>query len=101
MLEKFFPLRICLIVLVKAEKMLRLVRIKILAIIAITVVASSGIIIIGQLPVHRTNNQNSDIEGDVTDSNIDIVLIKSYLEGDYIALQMKVIMLINTEMHEQ
>ena len=76
--------------MVEVEKILRLVRIKILAIITITVVAFSGIIFIGQLPVHRTNNQNSDIEGDVTDSNIDIVLIKSYLEGDYIALQMKV-----------
>ncbi len=69
----------------------RLGRTKILASITLVVVTLSGIIVIGQLPVHRTNIEHSDVEGDVIDMNIDIILIKSYLEGNSITLQMKVV----------
>jgi hypothetical protein len=56
----------------------------------IILVAVSGITVIGQMPVNRTNIQHSDPAGDVADPNIDIVLIKSYLNGTDLYLQMTV-----------
>lgn len=63
---------------------------RLIAALIIIVVAVAGIAMIGQMPVNRTNIEHSDPVGDVTDPNIDIVLIKSYLNGTDLYLQMTV-----------
>lgn len=63
---------------------------RLIAALIIIVVAVSGIVMIGQMPVNRTNIEHSDPVGDVTDPNIDIVRIKSYLNGTDLYLQMTV-----------
>lgn len=60
----------------------------ILAILAIVLIA--GLLIIGQLPIHKTPILHTDNIGDVSDQNIDIVEIRSYLDGSYIMLEMVV-----------
>lgn len=64
---------------------------KILAIAIIIIVATSGFILIGQIPIHRTSIQNSDVENDVSDSDIDIILVRSYLEESNIVLRLTVV----------
>lgn len=66
------------------------IKTRLIAVLIIIVVAVSGIVVIGQMPVNRTNIEHSDPLGDVTDANIDIVLIKSYLNGTNLYLQMTV-----------
>ncbi len=63
---------------------------RVLATIALIIVISSGVVIIGQLPVHRTSVEHSDMKGDVSDASIDIVQIRSYLDGSDIVLRMTV-----------
>lgn len=55
-----------------------------------------GIPTIGQLPIHRTNIQYSDPQGDVSDPNFDIIEIKSYSELRYIVLELTVAGTIQT-----
>ncbi len=63
---------------------------RLIAAVIIIVIAVSAITVIGQMPVNRTNIDHSDPVGDVTDPKIDIVLIKSYLNGTDLYLQMTV-----------
>jgi len=67
-----------------------LTRRKSIAGIFFVIIVSSVIIVIGQIPVHRTNIQHSDMIGDVSNANIDIVLVKSFLNGSNVSLEMTV-----------
>ncbi|MDF1538414.1 MAG: hypothetical protein P1Q69_05890 [Candidatus Thorarchaeota archaeon] len=60
------------------------------AMVIIIIVAIVGVIVVGQQPVHRTNIVHSDLPGDVTDADIDIVEIRSYLNGTELYLQLTV-----------
>ncbi len=65
-------------------------RTRLIATVTIVLVAVAGIIVVGQLPVHRTNIEHSDPLGDVADADIDIVEIRSYLNGTELYLQLTV-----------
>jgi hypothetical protein len=49
-----------------------------------------GFLIVGQIPIHNTSILHTDDMGDVSDQNIDIVEIRSYLDGSYVVLEMVV-----------
>ncbi|MFW9847664.1 MAG: hypothetical protein ACFFF4_00900 [Candidatus Thorarchaeota archaeon] len=54
------------------------------------IILIAGSLVVGQLPMHKTNVLHTDSLGDVSDPNIDIVEIKSYQDGSYIILEMVV-----------
>ncbi len=60
------------------------------AMVIIIIVTITGVVVVGQQPVHRTNIVHSDLYGDVTDADIDIVEIRSYLNGTELYLQLTV-----------
>ncbi len=64
---------------------------KILPVVLVLSIVITSILIIGLQPVHRTTIEHSDIENDVSDSNIDIISIRSYLNESDIILQMTVL----------
>lgn len=68
----------------------KLPRTRVLALIIIIVIGIPGVFFIGRMPVHRTNITHTDPEGDVSDSNIDIVQLRSYRTGNDIALEITV-----------
>jgi hypothetical protein len=68
----------------------KLPRTRVLALIIIVVIGIPSIMFIGRMPVHRTNITHTDPEGDVSDSNCDIVQITSYRDGIYVAVEMQV-----------
>lgn len=55
-----------------------------------------GISIIGSIPVHRTIILYADPLGDVSDSNFDIIQIRSFVEASYIVLELTVTGAIQT-----
>lgn len=55
-----------------------------------------GVPTIGHLPIHRTNIQYSDPQGDVSDSDFDIIEIRSYSQFQYIVLELTVAGIIQT-----
>ena len=63
---------------------------RIVALSLITVIAVASIAVLGQMPVHRTNIEHTDPLGDVADADVDIVNIKSYLNGTDLYLQLTV-----------
>ncbi|MDF1537947.1 MAG: hypothetical protein P1Q69_03500 [Candidatus Thorarchaeota archaeon] len=68
----------------------RLPRTRVLAVIVLVIIAVPSIVIVGQQPVHRTEIEHTDPEGDVTDPDIDIIQIKSYLNGTDLFLELTV-----------
>ncbi|MGV9168811.1 MAG: hypothetical protein ACOC38_02600 [Promethearchaeia archaeon] len=63
----------------------------ILALGIIAIILVPTIIVVGRTPVHRTNIEHMDPEGDVEDSSIDIIRIGSRLKGTTLVLQMVVV----------
>jgi len=55
-----------------------------------------GVPTIGHLPIHRTNIQYSDPQGDVLDPDFDIIEIKSYIQFQIIVLELTVAGIIQT-----
>ena len=51
---------------------------------------------IGHLPIQKTNIQYSDPQGDVSDSDFDIIEIRSYAQFQYIVLELTVAGMIQT-----
>jgi len=68
----------------------KLPRTRVLTLIIIIVIGIPSILFIGHIPVHRTNITHSDPEGDVSDSNIDIIQLCSYRTGNDIAFEITV-----------
>ena len=68
--------------------------------VTVLIILLIGVPIIGQLPVHRTNILYSDVQGDVPDSDFDIIQIKSYAQFQYIVLELTVAGLIQTSDNE-
>lgn len=61
-----------------------------MALVILVILVILGISVIGGLPVHRTNIEHTDSEGDVSNPNCDIVRIKSFADGKDIVLNMMV-----------
>ena len=74
---------------------------KVLLTVVAFIILLIGIPTISHLPVHRTNIIHTDIYGDVTDPNFDIVQIRSFAEAQYIVLELTVAGVIETEDPEQ
>lgn len=68
----------------------RLPRTRFLAAAVLLIVVVPSTIVVGQMPVNRTNIEHSDPVGDVSNSNIDIVQIRSYLNGTDLYLELTV-----------
>ena len=64
-------------------------------IVILVIVFIPSIIVIGRIPVHRTIIEHSDLRGDVSDPDCDIIQIRSYLTGNDIAVEMTVAGRIN------
>ncbi|MHA2135698.1 MAG: hypothetical protein ACXAEN_20065 [Candidatus Thorarchaeota archaeon] len=65
-------------------------------ILIFVILISSGVLILGQQPLHRTSIEHSDVEGDMIDQDIDIIEIKSFLQGENLVLQLKVTGIIHS-----
>ncbi len=63
---------------------------RLIAALIIMSVAVAGIVVVGRQPVHRTDIEHTDTLGDVIDADIDIIGIRSYLNGTELYLQMTV-----------
>ncbi|MFO7835717.1 MAG: hypothetical protein R6V83_03610 [Candidatus Thorarchaeota archaeon] len=63
---------------------------KALGLLILVAIVTASIVVVGLTPVHRTDIQHSDPEGDVSDPNCDIVQITSYRDGIYVAVEMQV-----------
>ncbi len=74
---------------------------KVLLTVMAFIILLIGIPTISHLPVHRTNIIYTDISGDVTDPNFDIVQIRSFAEAQYIVLELTVAGVIQTEDSER
>jgi hypothetical protein len=69
---------------------LRKPKIRVLVAIILVGVVITSVIVVGQQPIHRTDIEHSDPLGDVSDSDIDILQIQSYLNGTDVYLKMTV-----------
>ena len=68
----------------------RLPRTRFLAAAVLIIVVVPSIIVVEQMPVNGTNIEHSDSVGDVSNPNIDIVQIRSYLNGTDLYLELTV-----------
>jgi hypothetical protein len=64
--------------------------------VSLLIIILIGVPMVGHLPVHRTNIQYSDPQGDVSDSDFDIIEIRSYIQFQYIILELTVAGIILT-----
>ena len=58
------------------------------SLVLIGLVILTGVVVIGQMPIHRTNIQYTDVLGDVNNSDIDIIEIRSHQDGSNIVLEL-------------
>ena len=69
---------------------LKLPRMHVRIIIVLVVLYATSFLVIAQAPVHRTDIDHSDPLGDSIDSDVDIIRLRSYREGQNVVLEMTV-----------
>ena len=67
----------------------RVARNKIVPLVVVLVILT-GVVVIGQTPIHRMNIDYTDNLGDVNNQDVDIIEIKSYQDGSNIVLELTV-----------